>query len=108
MFKKTDNTQIEEKTIEQKTNQGDAEMSNINRQNGLMIDNKENESYERKNNNNDDFGDDTKAYINDTASEFSDMSRFTGYVSTIGQDEYQASDVLVAIIGVGEYHGLPT
>ena len=43
----------------------------------------------------------------DTASVFSDMSRFTGYVSTISELEYSLEDALIAMIGISEYDGLP-
>ena len=43
----------------------------------------------------------------DTASVFSDTSRFTGYVSTIASCEYQLNNTLVAMIGISEYDGMP-
>ena len=61
------------------------------------------ENHESKNWNN---NGNVNLYINDTASVFSGASGYTGIISSVGA-EYQSSDTLVAMIGVGEYNGLP-
>ena len=92
----------------------------------LAGDSSDNENNTMSNNNNNDLNINTLSKLNDlnnngkehlsnypnyknddTASVFSDMSRFTGYVSTIASSEYQLNDVLVAIIGISEYNGMP-
>ena len=45
--------------------------------------------------------------FDDTASVFSDVTRYTGKISSVGGLEYRLNDALVVMIGVGDYDGMP-